>query len=141
MIDLVGIASAVGSSGATVLLYNFWTSKRLEKTAKNADRRNERREPYILQSLELGNVARVNELLQHGLDEVEESKKRQASEFREVKTLLEDKISSLINENERLIVEHTTEKKKTEEKVHELQTELINLHFDLRKLKESGSAS
>jgi hypothetical protein len=136
-VDLVSIAGAVGSSGVAMLLYNFWSSKRLERSAKKAESRNERREPEIIKSLELGNAARVNELLRQGLDEVEESRKRQASEFREIKASLEDKVDSLTNENVRLRTDLLDERKESKIKVDELRDELIKLHMDMRKLKEA----
>jgi hypothetical protein len=135
-IDLVSIAGAVGSSGAAMLLYNFWSSKRLERSARKSETRNDRREPEILRSLELGNAARVNELLRQGLDEVEESRKRQATEFREIKASLEDKVLSLTNENTRLQSYLSEERQESKMKIDELREELVTIHIDMRKLKE-----
>lgn len=141
MIDLVTISSAVGSSGAAMLIYNFWSSKRIERSAKKAENRNDRREPAILQSLELGNAARVNELLRQGIDEVEESRRRQATEFKEIRASLDDKVIALTNENARLKTDLLDEHKESKIKLDELKEEIVNLHMDMRKLKETASDS
>jgi hypothetical protein len=137
-VDLLGIASAVGSSGVTVLLYNFWTSKRLEKSAKSAEDRNKVREPYVLESLQVGTATKINDLLQKGLDEMEERSKRQATEYKERVAELEDKISTLNNENNRVRTEWFNDRKDSENKIAELQTEIVNMQLENRRLRESG---
>lgn len=140
-LDLVSIAGAVGSSGAAMLLYNLWSSKRLERSAKKSEARNERREPEILRSLEVGNIARVNKILQDGIDEVEASRKRQATEFREIKASLDDRVISLTNENNRLRSDLADEKQEANRLISDLRDEIVHLHMDMRKIKEKQNDS
>lgn len=141
MLDVVSIASAVGTSGVAAILYNLWTTKRLEKNQKNTDKRNENREPLIVESLQLGNVSRVTELLRQGLDESEERRKRDASDFGSIKAAQDITMQNLKTENDTLRNEMYENRKASEEKIDALQKELIDLHMAMRKLKEMNSGT
>lgn len=77
----------------------------MEKTSKRAEERNNRREPYIETSIQLGSAAKAMEILRQGMEELEDSKRRMREDMQDRQELLEDKIESLTNENERLRTE------------------------------------
>jgi DNA anti-recombination protein RmuC len=89
----------------------------------------------------LDNAARVNELLRQGLDEVEDSRKRQTSEFREIKASLEDKVASLTNENTRLQADLLYERNESKHQMELLKQELAKLHKGMQRLEEGSSDS
>lgn len=101
-VDIVTLAEALGSSGLSVLLWNLWNSKRIEKSARKAEARNDKREPLIEQSINLGNVVKVTELMRQGIQELEDSKHRLSDDMKIMQGKFEDRIIDLTNENARI---------------------------------------
>jgi hypothetical protein len=101
-VDIVTLAEALGSSGLSVLLWNFWNSRRIEKSARKAEARSDKREPLIEQSINLGNVVKVTELMRQGIQELEDSKQRLSDDMKTMQGKFEDRIIDLTNENERI---------------------------------------
>lgn len=130
--ELVTAGEVVGSSGATMLVWNLWNSHRIEKAAKKADKRNELREPLVQESLELGNAAKVADILRKGIEELEDSKRRMLEEMREKQAQQEDKIHGLINENSRLRNEVFEEQQEHKTAISDLNSIIVDLTKDKR---------
>lgn len=124
MSTLLTVGEAIGGSGASMLVWNFWNSRRVEKSAKKAEKRNDVREPFVLDSIELSNVSKVTEIFRQGIEELEDSKQRLLEDKRDMQqnySALEDKMESSTNENRRL------------------REELVDIHMELNRLKKGKS--
>ena len=135
MVDLLSIAEAIGSSGLAVIGYNAWVSKRTSRTAAKSELRNEKREPLVVTSMELGNATKVNDLLRAGLDALENQNRTAEEFFRATKGELEDKVESLTDENKRIRAVMITETLDHKELVQRLREEISALKIELRILK------
>lgn len=128
--DVIAVLSAIGSSGVSVIAWNFWNSHKIQKSAQKAEERNEKREPYIETSIQLGSAAKAMDILRKGMDELEDSKRRLREEFKEKQDCLEDKLESLTNENERL-----------RDEFFEQQAKIRSLNQELNKLRGTDECS
>lgn len=126
-VDIVTLAEALGSSGVSVLLWNLWNSKRIEKSARKAEARSEKREPLIEQSINLGNVVKVTELMRQGIQELEDSKQRLVDDMRSMQSKYEQKISDLISENERMKRDFSQQQTLDKETIRELLSQIDRL--------------
>jgi hypothetical protein len=123
MSELLTLCEAVGG-GASVLIWNFWNSRRVERQANKVDKRNEAREPFLLDSIELSNVGKVTEIFRQGIEELEDSKQRLLEDKQEIQQryeMLEDKWESATNENRRL------------------RDELLDINIQINSLKKGKS--
>lgn len=126
-VDIVTLAEALGSSGLSVLLWNFWNSKRIEKSARRAEARNDKREPLIEQSINLGNVVKVTELMRQGIQELEDSKQRLSDDMKTMQGKFEDRIIDLTNENDRIRREFLAQQALDKETIKELLAQIDRL--------------
>jgi hypothetical protein len=126
-VDIVTLAEALGSSGVSVLLWNLWNSKRIEKSARRAEERNEKREPLIEQSINLGNVVKVTELMRQGIQELEDSKQRLSDDMKSMQAKFEVRISELLSENERIKREFSQQHTLDKETIRELLAQIDRL--------------
>jgi myosin heavy subunit len=133
-VDIVTLAEALGSSGVSVLLWNLWNSKRIEKSARRAEERNEKREPLIEQSINLGNVVKVTELMRQGIQELEDSKQRLSDDMKTMQGRFEDRIIDLQNENDRIRREFLEQQTLDKETIKELLAEIELLKEKLSKI-------
>lgn len=127
VVDIVTLAEALGSSGLSVLLWNFWNSKRIEKSARRAEARNDKREPLIEQSINLGNVVKVTELMRQGIQELEDSKQRLSDDMKTMQGKFEDRIIDLTNENDRIRREFLAQQALDKETIKELLAQIDRL--------------
>lgn len=95
IVDLVGVITAVGTSGALVVGRDIWVARRTVKASEAAEKRNETREPLIIESILLGNTTKVSEIFQTALAELEDSKKRLAEELVETREGMNTKLNNL----------------------------------------------
>lgn len=126
-VDIVTLAEALGSSGLSVLLWNFWNSRRIEKSARRAEARSDKREPLIEQSINLGNVVKVTELMRQGIQELEDSKQRMSDDMKTMQARLEDRIIDLTNENERIRREFLEQQATDKETIRRLLAQVDKL--------------
>jgi hypothetical protein len=128
-VDIVTLAEALGSSGLSVLLWNFWNSKRIEKSARRAEARNDKREPLIEQSINLGNVVKVTELMRQGIQELEDSKHRLSDDMKTMQGRFEDRIVDLTNENSRIRREFLEQQSLDKKTIQELLTQIDQIEI------------
>jgi hypothetical protein len=126
-VDIVTLAEALGSSGVSVLLWNLWNSKRIEKSARRAEARNDKREPLIEQSINLGNVVKVTELMRQGIQELEDSKQRLSDDMKTMQSRYEVHILDLTNENDRIKREFLQQQTLDKETIRELLAQIDRL--------------
>lgn len=132
MIDIISAVTAIGGSGFIIVGRDIWLARNSVKNSKAAEKRNQAREPLIVENILLGNTTKVTEIFQAGIAELEDAKKRAVEELRDTRTRLESKVSGLSQELDR----QRKENERKESKIQELYKKLGELHDKLDKIQK-----
>lgn len=132
------LTSVISSGGALIVIANLWMFKRSERSQKDAGKRISDREPLVLKGVELQNTGKVVQILQQGIDFLEDSNKRAAEEFRESHGRLEDTVESLKDENGRIRAVFSKDVEEYKNKVFDLMNEILRLQEEIRILKKNN---
>lgn len=132
MIDIVSVVSAIGGSGLLIVGRDVWLARKTVKNSEAAEKRNQIREPLIVESILLGNTTKVAEIFQSGIAELEDAKKRAVEELRETRSRLEGQVAQLSQDFERA----RKENERKDQTIRELYAKIGELHDKLDKIQQ-----
>lgn len=103
MTDIGGLIGAITGSGSfLVMMANWWATHRTTVIAGRVEERNETREPFIHESLNLRNAGDALGMMSVALETAEDINKRLRDDFRTLKADSDQTIASLKQELARL---------------------------------------
>lgn len=127
MLDIVSVASAIGGSGLLIVGRDIWLARRTVRSSESAEKRNQAREPLIVESIVLGNTTKVAEIFQAAIAELEDAKKRAVEELRDTRNKLETQLLEVNQELERV----RKEGERKDKTIRDLYVKLGELHDKL----------